>query len=179
MADLPSRQSWRPRGRAFGLPLRYGSPSGDILAWGPVTTSREARLIEPNETAAFFGATYDEAHALLVEARDFVRDGPAGDGDAATPLERLTYCQESLRLTTRLVQVMAWLLARKAVHAGELSAAEAATARYALGGRRVCLDARGEAVETLPAQLRDLLARSRALYQRIERLDGMARRAAR
>lgn len=134
-------------------------------------------MIEPHEAAAFFGATYDEAHALLVEARDYVRD--ESGGPAASPIDRLTICQESLRLTTRLTQVMAWLLTRKAVHAGELSADEAATARYALGGRKVCLDARGEAAAGVPEHLRDLLIRSRALYERVARLDNQARHAAR
>ena len=45
-----------------------------------------------------------------------------------------------MRITTRLTQIMAWLLAQKAVHAGELTARQMASEEYRLDGQSVCLD---------------------------------------
>ena len=47
---------------------------------------------------------------------------------------------ETMRLTTRLTQVMAWTLAPRAVHSEELTPEEGASRAYQLSGQAVCLD---------------------------------------
>ena len=47
---------------------------------------------------------------------------------------------ETMRLTTRLTQVMAWILAQRAVHSEELTPEEGASRAYQLSGQAVCLD---------------------------------------
>ena len=119
----------------------------------------------------FFSKTYDETYALLVEARDYMiaaqarRRGGPGKG--------LADALETLRLTTRLTQIMAWLLVQRAVHAGEIGQRRARAAAYRLGGHRVCGEAGGEDSAAVPSRLRKLLERSRKLYQRVTRLDEM------
>ena len=122
----------------------------------------------------FFSKTSDEAHALLVEARDYVE--ATREVHFERPVHDLMHIVETLRLTTRLAQIMAWLLIQRAVHAGEMTPAEARQAPNRLGARSLCLDAGGESEAALPAVLRALLARSRALYRRIARLDEMVAR---
>ena len=124
---------------------------------------------------AFFSRTYDEACDLVVEARDYLAGPGAVTLDPDAPATALTTCQEELRLTARLTQVMAWLLGQRAVHAGEISAAEAGD-RFALGGQKVCLEDDDDLVG-LPEPLRDLLTRSRHLYARVARLDERTRGA--
>lgn len=128
-------------------------------------------------TTAYFSRTYDEACDLVVEARDYLADPVPAAFDPEAPAEQLVTCQEELRLTARLTQVMAWLLAQRAVHAGELTPAEAADDRFALGGQSVCLDDSADDLTLLPEPLRDLLRRSRHLYARIARLDARVREA--
>ncbi|MEI9986261.1 MAG: DUF1465 family protein [Aliidongia sp.] len=126
---------------------------------------------------AFFGRTYDEAMGLLLEARNYVLADDSRHAAATTlPTERLILCCEAMRLTARLTHVMAWLLAQKAVHAGEITLAEAAAEPFALGGRTTCLDEYPGVADLGDDWLTGLLDRSRRLYVRVSRLDEMVRR---
>jgi regulator of CtrA degradation len=128
---------------------------------------------------AFFDRTYDEAMALIREARDYFAERqrqPASPSRAA--VELVTSC-ESMRLTARLTQIIAWLLVQKAVHAGELSRDDAVKPEHRLGGRMIC-EIEGPWSELgLPQRLQTLLERSLSLYHRIARLDDLAASMAR
>jgi regulator of CtrA degradation len=126
----------------------------------------------------FFGRTFDEAMGLLLEARNYVIADELRPLRAVGPTERLILCCETMRLTARLTHVMAWLLAQKAVHAGEITLAEAAVEPFALGGRATCLDEHPGVTAIGDAWLNTLLVRSRHLYIRVSRLDEMVRREA-
>jgi regulator of CtrA degradation len=130
-----------------------------------------------NGPTAFFNKTYDEAMALLVETRNYIAYQEANDQRALPPAVRLQVSYESMRVTSRLTQVMAWLLAQKAVHAGEMTPAQAASEDFALSGGTICSDPSGPDNGELPAGLRSLLTRSHSLYMRVERLGEMVRRA--
>jgi len=126
----------------------------------------------------FFGRTFDEAMGLLLEARNYVIADELRPLRVAEPTDRLILCCETMRLTARLTHVMAWLLAQKAVHAGEITLAEAAAEPFALGGRITCLDEHPGVTAIGDAWLNTLLDRSRRLYIRVSRLDEMVRREA-
>ncbi|AWK87956.1 DUF1465 family protein [Azospirillum thermophilum] len=113
--------------------------------------------------------------ALLIEARNYIAYHEAVDHRSLPPHVRLQISYESMRVTSRLTQVMAWLLAQKAVHAGELTKQQGASEEFALSGGEVCSDPSGPENETLPAGLRSLLERSHKLYMRVARLDEMVR----
>lgn len=135
---------------------------------------RQPRIV-PGTPVAFVGSTYEEAMALLEETRNFLaEDRQRGE----TPTVRLAISYEAMRVTTRLVQVVAWLLARKAVMAGELSPAQARSERYALSGAPLCREDQGAENMNLPEDLRLLLGASHVLYTRVMRLDDLARRTA-
>ncbi len=121
----------------------------------------------------FFSKTYDETRALLADARGYVELARASRWDRTTTLD---HSVETMRLSARLMHVMAWLLVQRAVHAGEIAPEQAREASHRLGGRSVCLASGGEGSGALPARLRELLRRSRKLYQRVARLDEMVRR---
>jgi regulator of CtrA degradation len=123
---------------------------------------------------AFFRKTYDEAIALLVETKNYVTAAQrpsSKDDEIAVNLE-------TTRVTARLTQIVAWLMAQRAVEAGELTAAQACEKKHRLGGQEICLNAQGEDSDKLPPALCDLLVRSRRLYQRVARLDDMLARDA-
>ncbi|HYH38255.1 MAG TPA: DUF1465 family protein [Azospirillum sp.] len=121
--------------------------------------------------ATFFNGTYDETMALLIEARNYIAYHESGDHRGLPPHVRLQISYESMRVTSRLTQVMAWLLAQKAVHAGEISQEVAASEEFALSGGEICSDPSGPDNEELPSGLRSLLERSHRLYMRVHRLD--------
>jgi len=121
----------------------------------------------------FFDRTYEEAFDLLVEARDYLADRQWQDAEGLAPVTRLILSCETMRLTTRLVQVMAWLMVQRAVHAGEMRPEEADRPERRLGGHEICADQGPWDLSELPPRLRRLLDRSRTLYNRVARLDEM------
>jgi len=121
---------------------------------------------------AFFEKSYREALALTAEAHGVFSQIEQYKFRTTSPIEDLRMRGEAFRLTTRLMQVVAWLLIQRAVHAGELTAEEVASdAQYRLGAAGVCRDDSQHHHPTTPDELADLLDRSLNLYVRIERLD--------
>jgi regulator of CtrA degradation len=88
----------------------------------------------------------------------------------------LAYASESMRLTTRLMQITSWLLLQRAVNEGELSRQEAETEH-----RKVRLNADAnpsspEMMALLPLRLTELIQQSLRLQARIVKLDELLRR---
>lgn len=125
----------------------------------------------------FFNGPYDETMALLIETRNYIAFHESFDHRKLPPHVRLQVSYESMRVTSRLTQVMAWLLAQKAVHAGELTPEQVATDDYSLSGGDICSDPSGPDNDALPQGLRSLLDRSHRLYMRVSRLDNQVREA--
>jgi regulator of CtrA degradation len=127
---------------------------------------------------SFFSRTYDESVDLLHEAKAYLAEAQAQEAAAYGVAGRAVVAQETTRLIARLTQVMAWLLVRKAVHAGEMSSDEALDRRHRLSGHSVCL-AEGQVANLMPeTRLAQLMDRSRRLYVRVSRLDDMLERGA-
>ena len=128
--------------------------------------------MESTVTPTYFSALHDEAFSLLVESRDYIANLRAQKAIIAQKKsDDLDLTLETMRLTTRLTQVMAWILAQKAVHNQELTPEQGASQNYRLSGQAVCLDHASGDADHLPGQLRDLLHRSYELYRRVSRLD--------
>lgn len=115
--------------------------------------------------------------ALFRDGMDLVEETAAyldGEGrKEAKTLDRgasLTYATESMRLTTRLMQLASWLLLHRAVKEGEMTLVQANREKT-----KVKLTAAdpgpADLLEKLPAQLQDLIARSMALQAKVRRLD--------
>jgi regulator of CtrA degradation len=110
----------------------------------------------------------DDVLAIAEQARDYLRCGRGPRG--STGLAPLYEAVELSRISARLGYCTAWLLARRAVHTGELSQEEAIQPRWRLEGQEICGREPVDA-DQLPPELATLCARSLAVYQRIERLD--------
>ena len=133
----------------------------------------ETALVQFSErltNSAAFGTLFREGMDLVEETAAYL------DGDGRTEakaLERsvsLTYATESMRLTTRLMQLASWLLLHRAVKEGEmtLSQANREKTKVKLSAAEPGPD---EMITRLPEQLRDLIARSMSLQSRVRRLD--------
>ncbi len=120
-----------------------------------------------------FTRTYDETLDMIVEARNYMTyTQPYGQMEETTRGD-LRFSCEALRVTSRLTQVMAWLMLQRAVQDGEITQQDAMTEENRLAGQDVCLDNDSAADQALPTGLRDLLVRSLHLYQRVSRLEAM------
>jgi regulator of CtrA degradation len=106
----------------------------------------------------------------LVEETAAYLDGPGRqESKALGRSAALGYATESMRLTTRLMQLASWLLLHRAVNEGEMSLAQANRERMKvkLGG-----DERPEdSGIVLPDRLTDLIVRSKRLQEEVRRLD--------
>jgi len=119
-------------------------------------------------TPKLIDSLYVEAMLLADEARSyFDRDGRA-DRLALEPMARVGFSCESLKVTTRLMHVIAWLLTQRAVEAGELSRAQARVPARRLGE---ATESDPAVVENLPAGALSLVRASQELYARVRRLD--------
>ena len=120
--------------------------------------------------SAAFGVLFREGMDLVEQTAAYLD----GDGRAeAKALERsvsLTYATESMRLTTRLMQLASWLLLHRAVKEGEMTLTQANREKT-----KVKLSAADpgpvDMVTKLPEQLQQLIARSMDLQARVRRLD--------
>lgn len=130
------------------------------------------------QPTTFFSRTYDEALDLVEAARSYLSVREPIDRRALAVSDRLRLCSETMRMTARLTQIMAWLLSQRAVHAGELSRAEALSDQQVLTEVDVCMARDERQWRGLPERLVALLDRSHRLYIRIARLDELARRSA-
>jgi regulator of CtrA degradation len=117
----------------------------------------------------------------LVEDTAAYLDGPGRQEskllDRATSL---VYATESMRLTTRLMQLASWLLLHRAVNEGEISLAQANKERtrikLSIEDSSPCsssqtADGNAEETRPLPPGLCDLIVRSKKLKDQIRRLD--------
>jgi regulator of CtrA degradation len=118
-----------------------------------------------------FERTFKDGMALVEETAAYL-DGP---GRAASKrLSRaaaLAYAGESMRLTTRLMQVASWLLVQRAVRDGEIQMTEAASEKYRLISRDAQPGATFAGADDLPQALKALIIRGGAIYERVRRLD--------
>lgn len=118
-----------------------------------------------------FERTFKEGMGLVEETAAYL-DGP---GRAASKrLSRgaaLAYAGESMRLTTRLMQVASWLLVQRAVRDGEIKLEEAASEKYRLISREQQPSANFAGSDELPEALKALIIRGAAIYERVRRLD--------
>ena len=118
-----------------------------------------------------FKALFKEGMSLVEEAAAYL-DGPGRSESRQLPRnDALAYASESMRLTTRLMQLASWLLLQRAVNEGEMSLAQAATEKHKVKLTHQDLASRSEVFERLPETLRTLVHRSLRLQERILHLD--------
>src|SRR5689334_24353318 len=117
-----------------------------------------------------FAELFRDGMALVEETATYL-DGPGRQ--QSKKLERaaaLAYATESMRLTTRLMQLASWLLLHRAVKEGEMSLAQASKEKTKV--KLASTDHHDpNNIELLPPALGDLIARSQTLYSRVRRLD--------
>ena len=117
-----------------------------------------------------FSDLFRDGMALVEETAAYL-DGPGRQ--ESKKLDRsaaLAYATESMRLTTRLMQLASWLLLHRAVKEGEMSLAQAhkekAKVKLAAGEQ-----SDEQSIKLLPERLRALIQRSRTLQTAVRRLD--------
>jgi len=108
----------------------------------------------------------------LVEAAASYLDGPGREQSRALArAAALAYATESMRLTTRLMQIASWLLLRRAVAEGELTTAQATSDKHRVRLTRQDLSCDPDMLAQLPRDFVELCEKSLRMQARVMHLD--------
>src|ERR1700710_2017768 len=107
-----------------------------------------------------FKTLFRDGMALVEEVAAYL-DGPGRDEARSLPRSlALAYAAESMRLTTRLMQLASWLLVQRAVNEGEMTSAQADAQQRKVELSRQDMASGPAVFSQLPEELQELTARS-------------------
>jgi regulator of CtrA degradation len=119
-------------------------------------------------TSRLIDSLYTEAMLLADEARSYFDDAGRDERSTLEPFARVGFACESLKVTTRIMHIVAWLLTQRAIESGEIPGREGRRPERRLGHAQ---DSDPAVVNTLPPSARRLINASADLYARVHRLD--------
>ncbi|WEX09989.1 DUF1465 family protein [Chelativorans sp. AA-79] len=129
------------------------------------------KLAERRVFSQSFKPLYNEGMGLVEEAAEYLD----GDGRAAAKtLSRVAaglYAAESMRLTTRLMQLASWLLLQRAANSGEMTREQVAAEKAKVRLDTTSLQEEAPGWSELPEAFRSLVRRSLRLEALVRRMD--------
>ena len=136
----------------------------------PWSAMDESELPQPQVriTSRLIDSLYTEAMLLADEARAYFDEAGRDDRQSLEPFARVGFACESLKVTTRIMHIVAWLLTQRAVESGEIKSAGGRRPERRLGHAN---DSDPRVVDQLPETARRLINASADLYARVKRLD--------
>jgi regulator of CtrA degradation len=120
----------------------------------------------PAVTAKVINALYIEAMVLADEARAYFDLHSRDSRNQMTPLQRVGFSCESLKVTTRLMHIVAWLLTQRAI-------AENAPPVETQGPPKLgsVAPSENDTIAQLPEEAQQLISASLELYARVKWLE--------
>lgn len=111
---------------------------------------------------------------LLVEDTAAYLDGPGRDESRGLPRDAaLAYATESMRLTTRLMQIASWLLVQRAVAEGEITPDQARSEKNRVRIADSSSPTPAGTLALLPARLHELMDASFRMQARVQHLESV------
>lgn len=118
-----------------------------------------------------FKGLYAEGMALVEETAGYL-DGAGRVASKSLPrMASVLYAAESMRLTTRLMQVASWLLLQRAINNGEMTREQVLTEKKKVRLDTFNVDRAAPGWNDLPQAFRDLIDKSVRLQNRVAVLD--------
>lgn len=118
-----------------------------------------------------FQAIYREGMMLVEETARYLDGDGRQEGRVLVGAAAVSYATESMRLTTRLMNLASWLLIRRSVNAGEMTGERARRERLRLKIDPIGRPSHVKAYDELPARLRTLIEASFIFQDKIVKLD--------
>ncbi|TWG98021.1 regulator of CtrA degradation [Mesorhizobium sp. J18] len=129
------------------------------------------KLAERRVFSRLFKPLYNDGMTLVEEAAEYLD----GEGRiAAKHLSRVAatlYAAESMRLTTRLMQIASWLLLQRAANSGEMTREQVAAEKSKVRLDTASAQEDVPGWEELPQAFRTLVGRSLRLQSLVRRMD--------
>jgi len=115
-----------------------------------------------------FERTFQEGMDLVEETAAYLDGDGRRESRLLSRASALAYAGESMKLTTRLMQIASWLLVQRAVREGDMAPEAACDARYRLTERKVETE---PTHPEIPIALIEYLVRTEKLHDRVLYLD--------
>lgn len=150
------------------------------MAGGIVDTYPKRRRTDGREPISFgrayarsdtFRKLFRDGMSLVEQTADYL-DGPGRAASRLLPRPAsLIYATESMRLTTRLMQLASWLLLHRAIREGDMTLDRAREEKRKIKPETLSTNTGGPGWDDLPTEFRALVAHSLHLQKRVERID--------
>jgi regulator of CtrA degradation len=119
-------------------------------------------------TSRLIDSLYTESMLLADEARSYFDDAGRDDRATLEPFARVGFACESLRVTTRIMHIVAWLLTQRAIESGEIPMRDGRRRETRLGHAQ---ESDPAVVSQLPESAQKLINASSDLYARVQRIE--------
>lgn len=139
----------------------------DETTLSPTGRSR-ATIVDDFARSELFDRTFHEGMELVEETAAYLDGDGRRESKLLSRSTALAYAGESMKLTTRLMQIASWLLVQRAVREGDMTSLAACENRYRLADRTAGSE---PGHPDLPIALVEYLVRADKLYDRVLHLD--------
>ena len=139
-------------------------------------TSNPAIALGPRIAASGgFDQLYREGMGLIEAVATYL-DQEGREESRLLPREAsFLYATESMRLTTRLMQIASWLLLQRAVNEGEITRENARSEKEKVQFSATPSERGGPGYDRLPERLREFIDQGDRLFDRVTQLDKLER----
>ena len=134
-------------------------------------TAQTIKLAERRVFSPSFKPLYNEGMRLVEQAAEYLDGKGRAEAKKLSRTAATLYAAESMRLTSRLMQVASWLLLQRAANSGEMTRDQVASEKSKV--RLDTASAHDEAIgwTELPKDFLDLVTRSLRLQALVRRMD--------
>jgi len=134
-------------------------------------SAKPVKLAERRVFSQSFKPLYSEGMGLVEQAAEYLDGRGRAEAKKLSRLGATLYAAESMRLTTRLMQVASWLLLQRAANSGEMTRDQVASekSKVRLDTASAYEDAAGWS--ELPVEFVELVNRSLRLQALVRRMD--------
>jgi regulator of CtrA degradation len=121
-------------------------------------------------SSQIFATLFRDGMALVEETASYLDGSGRNESKKLERSAAMVYATESMRLTTRLMQLASWLLLHRAVKEGEMTLAQASKEKSRVR-LAACDPGDAKSIALLPEKLQELITRSVKLQGEVRRLD--------
>ncbi|SEQ13560.1 regulator of CtrA degradation [Devosia sp. YR412] len=122
-----------------------------------------------------FDLLYREGMSLIEDVASYLDGEGRADSRILSREASFLYATESMRLTTRLMQLASWLLLQRAVNEGEITKENARSEKEKVKFSATPSERGGPGYDQLPQALRDYIDKGDRLFDRVMQFDTLER----
>lgn len=136
-----------------------------------MNSAKTIKLAERRVFSHSFKPLYSEGMGLVEQAAEYLDGEGRAEARKLSRIGATLYAAESMRLTTRLMQIASWLLLQRAANSGEMTRDQVASEKSKVRLDTASAHDDAEGWSELPDSFRDLVRRSLRLQALVRRMD--------